>query len=238
MFRLPIMVWNLFLTSFMVLVAFPVLSGALIMLMADRHFGAHFYEPASGGAPILWQHLFWFFGHPEVYIVALPFFGVATEIFPVFSRKPIFGYKGLVLATLTIAALSTSVWAHHMFVTGEVDLAFFAVTSMLIGVPTGVKVFNWIGSMWGGSLMFPAADAVRLRVPRHLRRRWCDGDPAGGAEPRLPRVRFLLRRRPLPLRDGWNGHLHAVRGDLLLVAEGDRADACPTGWARSTSGCC
>ncbi len=154
MFRMPILVWNLFLTSFMVLIAFPVLSAALMMLMADRHLGAHFFEPSSGGSPILWQHLFWFFGHPEVYIVALPFFGVATEIFPVFSRRPIFGYKGLVVATLSIAALSTSVWAHHMFVTGQVDLAFFAITSMLIGVPTGVKVFAWLGTMWGGSLVF------------------------------------------------------------------------------------
>ena len=109
MFRMPILTWNLFLTSFMVLVAFPVLTGALIMLVADRHFGTHFFDPTAGGSPILWQHLFWFFGHPEVYIVALPFFGVVTEVFPVFSRKPVFGYKGLVLATLAIAALSTSV---------------------------------------------------------------------------------------------------------------------------------
>ncbi|MGH9269921.1 MAG: cytochrome c oxidase subunit I, partial [Ilumatobacteraceae bacterium] len=152
MFRMPILCWNLFLTSFMVLVAFPVLSGALVMLEADRRFGTHFYDPSAGGSPILWQHLFWFFGHPEVYIVALPFFGVVTEIFPVFARRPIFGYKGLVLATLTISALSTSVWAHHMFVTGAVVLPFFAATSFLIAVPTGVKVFNWIGTMWGGSI--------------------------------------------------------------------------------------
>ncbi|MET0145357.1 MAG: cytochrome c oxidase subunit I [Ilumatobacteraceae bacterium] len=154
MFRMPILTWNLFLTSFMVLVAFPVLTGALVMLEADRRFGTHFFDPTAGGSPVLWQHLFWFFGHPEVYIVALPFFGVVTEIFPVFSRKPVFGYKGLVLATLTISALSTSVWAHHMFVTGQVVLPFFAATSFLIAVPTGVKVFNWIGTMWGGSLSF------------------------------------------------------------------------------------
>ena len=154
MFRMPILTWNLFLTSFMVLVAFPVLTGALIMLEADRLFGTHFFDPTAGGSPVLWQHLFWFFGHPEVYIVALPFFGVVTEIFPVFSRKPLFGYKGLVLATLAISALSTSVWAHHMFVTGQVVLPFFAATSFLIAVPTGVKVFTWIGTMWGGSLTF------------------------------------------------------------------------------------
>ncbi|MEM9514621.1 MAG: cytochrome c oxidase subunit I [Actinomycetota bacterium] len=156
LFRMPIMTWNLLVTSFMVLLAFPVLSGALFMLQLDRLFGFHFYDPTDGGSPILWQHLFWFFGHPEVYIVALPFFGVVTEIFPVFARRPVFGYKGLVLATLTIGALSTSVWAHHMFVTGEVLVVFFALTSALIAVPTGVKVFNWIGSMWGGSISFEA----------------------------------------------------------------------------------
>ncbi len=156
LFRMPILTWNLFITAFMVLLAFPVLSGALLMLEADRQFGTHFFDPVNGGSPVLWQHLFWFFGHPEVYIVALPFFGVVTEIFPVFSRRPVFGYKGLVLATLAIGALSTSVWAHHMFVTGEVVLPFFALTSALIAVPTGVKVFNWIGTMWGGSLSFEA----------------------------------------------------------------------------------
>ncbi len=154
MFRMPILTWNLYLTSFMVILTFPVLTGALALLEADRRFGTHFYEPKEGGSPILFQHLFWFFGHPEVYIVALPFFGVVTEIFPVFSRKPVFGYKGLILATLAISVLSTSVWAHHMFVTGQVVLPFFAATSFLIAVPTGVKVFNWIGTMWGGSISF------------------------------------------------------------------------------------
>jgi cytochrome c oxidase subunit I len=154
LFRMPMLTWNLFLTSFMILVAFPVLTGALIMLEADRQFGTHIYDAAAGGSPLLWQHLFWFFGHPEVYIIALPFFGVVSEIVPVFSRRPLFGYKGMVLATLAIAALSTSVWAHHMFTTGDVALSFFAGTSMLIAIPTGVKVFNWIGTMWGGSLTF------------------------------------------------------------------------------------
>ncbi|MGB0114014.1 MAG: cytochrome c oxidase subunit I [Ilumatobacteraceae bacterium] len=156
LFRMPILTWNMFITAFMVLLAFPVLSGALMMLEADRQFGTHFFDPVRGGSPVLWQHLFWFFGHPEVYIVALPFFGVVTEIFPVFARRPVFGYKGLVLATLAIGALSTSVWAHHMFVSGEVVLSFFALTSFLIAVPTGVKVFNWIGTMWDGSLTFEA----------------------------------------------------------------------------------
>ena len=127
------------------------------MLFADRHLGAHIFDPAGGGSPILWQHLFWFFGHPEVYILVLPYFGIITEVLPVFSRRPVFGYPGLVLATLAIASLSVGVWAHHMFSTGAVTLAYFSGLSMLIAVPTGVKFFNWIGTMWGGSIIFPAA---------------------------------------------------------------------------------
>ena len=153
MFRMPIFVWNTFVTSLLVLIAFPVLAGALLMLEADRQLGAHVFDAAHGGA-ILWQHLFWFFGHPEVYIIALPFFGIISEILPVFSRKPVFGYVGLVGATIAIAVLSVSVWAHHMFVTGAVDLAFFSGMSFLIAVPTGIKFFNWTGTMWGGSITF------------------------------------------------------------------------------------
>ena len=151
MFRMPIFTWNVLITSLLALIAFQVLAGALLSLEADRVLGAHIFDAANGGA-ILWQHLFWFFGHPEVYIIALPFFGIITEILPVFSRKPIFGYVGLVGATLAIAALSVAVWAHHMFVTGAVNLPFFSFMSFLIAVPTGVKFFNWIGTMWGGSL--------------------------------------------------------------------------------------
>ncbi|MCE3556085.1 cytochrome c oxidase subunit I [Pseudonocardia sp. RS11V-5] len=153
MFRMPIFTWNVFVTSLLVLMAFPVLTAALFGLLADRQLGAHVFDPAHGGG-ILWQHLFWFFGHPEVYIVALPFFGIVTEIFPVFSRKPLFGYKGMVFATLAIAMLSMSVWAHHMFATGAVLLAFFSLTSFLIAIPTGIKFVNWIGTMWRGKLTF------------------------------------------------------------------------------------
>ena len=153
MFRLPIFTWNTLVTSILVIMCFPPLAAALFALGADRRFGAHIFDPANGG-PMLWQHLFWFFGHPEVYILALPFFGIVSEIIPVFSRKPIFGYKTLVYATIAIAALSMTVWAHHMYVTGSVLLPFFAFTTMLIAVPTGVKVFNWIGTMWKGSVTF------------------------------------------------------------------------------------
>ena len=153
MFRLPIFSWTILLTSVLVLMAFPVLAASLIVLQVDRTFGAQVFEPENGGA-ILWQHLFWFFGHPEVYIIALPFFGIISEVIPVFSRKPVFGYKGLVFATIAIAGLSVAVWAHHMYVTGAVSLPFFALTTMLIAVPTGVKFFNWIGTMWRGSISF------------------------------------------------------------------------------------
>jgi cytochrome c oxidase subunit 1 len=153
MFRMSIFTWTVLVTSILVLMAFPVLASALLALGADRRLGAHVFDPSNSGA-LLWQHLFWFFGHPEVYIIALPFFGIISEILPVFSRKPIFGYKGLVLATIGIGALSVSVWAHHMYATGQVLLPFFAIMTMLIAVPTGVKFFNWIGTMWGGSLTF------------------------------------------------------------------------------------
>ena len=153
MFRMPIFSWNTLITGILVLMAFQPLAAALLVLGADRILGSHVFSPGNGG-PILWQHLFWFFGHPEVYVIALPFFGIVTEIFPVFSRKPVFGYKELVFATIAIAALSVTVWAHHMFVTGVVALPFFAFMSMLIAIPTGVKFFNWIGTMWRGSITF------------------------------------------------------------------------------------
>jgi cytochrome c oxidase subunit 1 len=155
MFRMPIFTWNALLTSILVLLAFPVLAAALLVLEVDRRLGAQVFTAASGGA-LLWQHLFWFFGHPEVYILALPFFGIATEIIPVFSRKPLFGYKTLIAATISIAGLSMTVWAHHMFSTGAVLLPFFSFMSLLIAIPTGIKFFNWAGTMWRGQLTFEA----------------------------------------------------------------------------------
>ncbi|WP_375539419.1 cytochrome c oxidase subunit I [Propioniciclava sp. MC1683] len=156
MFRMPMFTWNILITSLMVLITFPVLAAGLLVLASDRILGTHVLDAATGGA-ILWQHLFWFFGHPEVYIIALPFFGIVTEVIPVFSRKPVFGYAGLVGATLAIGLLSMGVWAHHMFATGAVNLPFFSFMTMLIAIPTGVKFFNWIGTMWNGS--------VRLDTP-------------------------------------------------------------------------
>ncbi|PFG28104.1 Cytochrome C oxidase polypeptide I [Corynebacterium renale] len=151
MFRMPIFAWNIFVTSILALLIFPLLTAAALGVLYDRKLGGHIYAPGNGGT-ILWQHLFWFFGHPEVYVLALPFFGVISEVIPVFSRKPMFGYVGLVFATLSIGALSMAVWAHHMFVTGAVLLPFFSFMTFLIAVPTGVKFFNWVGTMWKGHI--------------------------------------------------------------------------------------
>ncbi|MGB8385423.1 MAG: cbb3-type cytochrome c oxidase subunit I, partial [Dermatophilaceae bacterium] len=165
MFRMPLFTWTVLITSLLVLIIFPVLAAALFALGGERRFGLHIFDPDAGGA-MLWQHLFWFFGHPEVYVIALPFFGIISEVMPVFSRKPLFGYKTLVFATVAIAALSMAVWAHHMYVTGQVLLPFFSIMTMLIAVPTGVKFFNWIGTMWGGkvSLHTPMLWAIGFLV--------------------------------------------------------------------------
>ena len=151
MFRLPVFSWAVFTASAIVLMIFPLLTAAALGVLYDRKLGGHIYDSANGGG-ILWQHLFWFFGHPEVYVLALPFFGVVSEVVPVFSRKPVFGYIGLVFALLAIGALSMAVWAHHMFVTGAILLPFFSFMTFLIAVPTGVKFFNWVGTMWKGHI--------------------------------------------------------------------------------------
>jgi cytochrome c oxidase subunit 1 len=154
MWRLPVFTWNMVVVAILGLVAFPPAAAGLTLLLIGRRLGGLAYDAAAGGDPTIYQHLFWFLGHPEVYILILPFFGVITEIIPVFSRKPLFGYTGFLLATLTIGMLSTGVWAHHMFTTGVIDNPFFAAMTLLIAVPTGVKFFNWIGSMWGGKIWF------------------------------------------------------------------------------------
>ena len=163
MFRMPIYTWNMLVTSMLVLLAFPVLTAALVMLFCDRHLDTHIFEATKGGTPILWQHMFWFFGHPEVYIIALPFFGVVTEVFAVFSRRPVFGYKSLVFATLAIGGLSVGVWAHHMYATGAVLLPFFTVMSMAIAVPTGHQVLQLDRHDVRRPHLVQDADAVRDR---------------------------------------------------------------------------
>ncbi len=152
--RMPMFVWMSFITQVLILLAFPVITVALILLMMDRFAGSAFFVPAGGGDPMLWQHLFWIFGHPEVYILILPAFGIISEILPVFSRKPLFGYAAMVFSGAFIAFLGFGVWSHHMFSTGMGPIAdtVFGLTTMLIAIPTGVKIFNWIGTLWGGSL--------------------------------------------------------------------------------------
>jgi cytochrome c oxidase subunit 1 len=154
--RLPVFVWMSLVTSFLLLFAMPIIAVALFQLMFDRVFGANFFNPAAGGEPILWQHLFWLFGHPEVYIMILPAMGIVSDIIPTFSRKPIFGYAAIVFAGIAIGFMGWGVWAHHMFAVGlgPVANSAFALSTMFIAVPTGVKIFNWLGTMWGGSLRF------------------------------------------------------------------------------------
>lgn len=156
MMKMPMFVWTWLITAFLLIAIMPVLAGAVTMMLADRHFGTSFFEAGGGGDPILFQHVFWFFGHPEVYVLVLPAFGVISEVIPTFSRKPLFGYHFMVYATVSIAILSFIVWAHHMFTTG-IPLGaelFFMYATMLIAVPTGIKVFNWVSTMFKGSMTF------------------------------------------------------------------------------------
>src|SRR5580692_1651372 len=154
--RLPLFIWAILTYSILIIFAMPVIAGAVTMLLTDRHFGTHFFDPANGGSVLLWQNLFWFFGHPEVYIMVLPGFGVVSEILPVFARKPIFGYKAIAASTVAIAFLGFLTWAHHMFATPTplVVLIFVMLSSFLIAIPTGVKIINWIATLWSGTIEF------------------------------------------------------------------------------------
>ena len=223
--RMPIMVWTMLVTSILVLMATPVLTSALIMLFIDRNLGGHFFDPATGGNAILWQNTFWFYSHPAVYIMILPAMGIISEILPVFSRKPLFGYKAFVFATAAIGALGFSVWAHHMFTTGAVYLPFFSFMTFLIAIPTGVKFFNWIATMFRGQLTFSTPLLYRDRLPDDVPDRRHQRRVQRGRAGRLRPPRHVLGRGPHPLRPVRRLGLRGLRRPLLLVAQDVRADA-------------
>ena len=226
--RMPLFVWSMLLYAWLLIAILPTLSAGLTLLLLDRgiSFGpwdvqTHFFNPAEGGSPVLYQHAFWFFGHPEVYVIVLPVFGIISEVLPVFARKPVFGYKAIAFSTVAIAFFSMIVWAHHLFTVGlPISLqAYFMIASMIIAVPTGIKIFNWLATLWRGNISFETPMLYALGflsifilggAHRHLPR---------GLPHRLAGARHVLRRRALPLHALRRWDVRDLRRALLLVAE-------------------
>ena len=225
--QVPFFTWTMLWTSVQILLAIPPLTAALVMVVFDRALGAHFFDPQNGGSAYMWQHLFWFFGHPEVYILILPAFGMISEVIPVFSRKVLFGYEFMAAATMAIVFISLGVWAHHMFCVGmsrAMDM-FFATSSLLVSIPTGIKYFNWLATMYGGRIslkspmLFACGFLVDVRAWRF------DGNYARSGAVRFAGFGHVFRRRAFSLGADWRHVVRRVRGDFLLVPEGDRTDA-------------
>ena len=221
--KMPMFVWTWLITAYLLVLAMPVLAGGVTMLLTDRFFGTSFFSAAGGGDPVLFQHIFWFFGHPEVYIIILPAFGIVSEVIPTFARKPLFGYAAMVYATASIAFLSLVVWAHHMFTAG-MPLAgqlFFMLSTMIIAVPTGVKIFNWTATLWRGSLTFETPMLYALAFLFLFTLGGFSGLMLAIVPADIQYHDTLLRRRALPLRARARRAVRRVRGRLLLAAEVD-----------------
>ena len=227
LFRMPVFVWMGLVVQFLLVFSLPIITVALFQLLFDRRWDTAFFDPTRGGDPILWQHLFWLFGHPEVYILILPAFGIISEIIPVFSRKPLFGYQFVVFSGIAIGFIGFGVWAHHMFAAGLGPVAntAFGISTAIIAIPTGVKIFNWMGTMYGGDIRFDTPMLFSRRHGDDVRDRRAVGRDALDRAERLPADRHLLHRRALPLRAVRRRDLRLVRRHVLLVAQGLRSPA-------------